>query len=41
MAVGKKAGSKGFIIVKMKGGKTRKQNAIRLPNGRLKFVKNS
>lgn len=40
MSVGKKAGSIGFITVKMKGGKTRKQKAKRLSNGRLKFIKN-
>jgi len=40
MAVGKSAGSVGFITVKMKGGKTRKQKAKRLANGRLRFIKN-
>jgi len=40
MAVGKKAGSIGFITVKMKGGKTRKQKAKRKSNGGIQFMKN-
>lgn len=40
MAVPKKTGSIGFITVKMKGGKTRKQKAKRLASGRLQFIKN-
>ena len=40
MAVPKKAGAVGFITVKMKGGKTRKQKAKRLANGKLRFIKN-